>query len=552
MWENTLHLWNTVVKLKPEFTIPPSDPNPIHYFPTRSRSSVHNFGSSDSEQHSILWPPSLSKRIRLLLRGQKLPASPLIGEPAAALSMVEIPPVLGPLALLCMRTGISFAIKQANAFGGGWFNEFAQRFRKFTTNPISALQGIEESRTPMTFLRPLQLVKTGHSSLRRINGYGPYGGFPLGSSRKIGKDSYSSESARPEPSASTDSTMPACARATFEVDPSPIMEDVQNFPSLDSVYFSCVTSGTVGDNPDQNMMSDIYQEQEGQDDDARNFDHTNLSGSFVLQSTSCRDITGTARDSFATAESVPTLLLTFPTPKPRKPLNFVPQTVHKFVAATVSGESSSTLTGGHQSLNVPALPRCTVCGFGFGLDLHDLKVPLSSNPCRFCEPQWLACKLWYEARGKGLGERSAVRPAVDELGQLDDKQARSHAKTAYSRFSNVIMKDGTRTTKCTTKRTAATVWKKEPNRKDKDNSVLDPWIVSTCVMSNAEGTAIEAGTYARGTRRKAVSRIRGHLEADCSRTLYGIERSRSWEQKISLACGTSKEDVEQEKEHSRE
>ncbi|KAJ7934615.1 hypothetical protein B0H13DRAFT_1854914 [Mycena leptocephala] len=463
-----------------------------------------------------------------------------------------------------LRDQIKGNAEQADAFGGGWFNEFAQHFRKFTTNPISALQGIEESRTPMTFLRssPLQLVKTGHSSLRRINGYGPYGGFevgqsiavseatgssflsmlckadktveggqsrsdsntvfvnrsglPLGSSRKIGKDSYSSESARPEPSASTDSTMPACARATFEIDPSPIMEDVQNFPSLDSVYFSCVTSGTVGDN--QNMMNDIYQEQEGQDGDARNFDHTNLS---------------TARDSFATPESVPTLL-TFPTPKPRKPLIFAPQTVHKFVAAAVSGESSSTLTGGHQSLNVPALPRCTVCGFGFGLDLHDLKVPLSSNPCRFCEPQWLACKLWYEARGKGLGERSAMRPAVDELGQLDDKQARSHAKTAYSRFSDVIMEDGTRTTKCTTKSTAATVWKKvtrrlEPNRKDKDNSALDPWIVSTCVMSNAEGTAIEAGTYARGTRRKAVSRIHGHLEADCSRTLYGIERSRSWE-----------------------
>ncbi|KAF8204316.1 hypothetical protein K438DRAFT_555911 [Mycena galopus ATCC 62051] len=38
-------LWNTVVKINPEFTIPPSDPDPTHHFSTRNRRPVNNFGS---------------------------------------------------------------------------------------------------------------------------------------------------------------------------------------------------------------------------------------------------------------------------------------------------------------------------------------------------------------------------------------------------------------------------------------------------------------------------------------------------------------------------
>lgn len=187
---------------------------------------------------------------------------------------------------------------------------------------------------------------------------------------------------------------------------------------------------------------------------------------------------------------MPALVLTFPTPEPPKSPVFAPQspfTVHKFVAASAPDDSTSA--GGDQrasNLAVPTLPRCTDCGFGFGLDFHDLKAPLSSKPCRFCEPQWLACKMWYQARGNSLREPCAVRPAesnassraivgklglpvgshrglgldaMDEMAELDNKQARVHMKAVgegYSRFSNVIIKDKTRTTK----RTAATVWKK--------------------------------------------------------------------------------------------
>ncbi|KAJ7492200.1 hypothetical protein FB451DRAFT_1217353 [Mycena latifolia] len=188
-------------------------------------------------------------------------------------------------------------------------------------------------------------------------------------------------------------------------------------------------------------------------------------------------------------ESVPALVLTFPTPEPPKTPVFAPQspfTVHKFVAAAASG--GPTCVGSAQrfsTLAVPTLPRCTHCGFGFGFDFHDLEAPLTNNPCRFCESQWLACKMWYQARGNSLREPCAIRPAesnascraivgklglpvgshrglgievVDELGQLNERQTEVHAKAVgkgYSRFSNVIIRDRT-----STKRTAATVWKK--------------------------------------------------------------------------------------------
>lgn len=190
---------------------------------------------------------------------------------------------------------------------------------------------------------------------------------------------------------------------------------------------------------------------------------------------------------------VPALVLTFPTPEPPKTPVFAPQspfTVHKFVAAAASGDLTSA--GPEQrfsKLAVPALPRCTHCGFGFGLDFHDLEAPLSSNPCRLCEPQWLACKMWYQATGASLREPCAVRPAesnassraivgrlglpvgshrglgvavVDEIGQLNEGQAEVYRKAVgegYSRFSNVIIKDRTRT-----KRTAAAVWQKVTRR----------------------------------------------------------------------------------------
>ncbi|KAJ7750248.1 hypothetical protein B0H16DRAFT_1550037 [Mycena metata] len=313
-------------------------------------------------------------------------------------------------------------------------------------------------------------------------------GWPMG--RRSGKESsrLGSVVVRPDANVVTNCTSPPRPRTSFEVDLSPIIEDIQSFPSFGDVNSSFGTFSILGGNLDQNTTNGGYEEQEHQDQDSRNFDHMNLSGSFVLQSTSCRDMR--VRDPVGNEELVPALVLTFPTPEPPKSPIFAPQsafTVHKFVAAT--GRDTLTSAGFDQrtsNLAVPALPRCTHCGFGFGLDFHDLEAPLSSNPCRLCEPQWLACKMWYHARGDSLREPCAVRPAesnastraiigklglpigshrglglegVDELGQLDEKRPQRHEPAngeGYSRFSNVIIKDRT----MTTRGTVATVWKK--------------------------------------------------------------------------------------------
>ncbi|KAJ7361268.1 hypothetical protein DFH08DRAFT_843615 [Mycena albidolilacea] len=374
--------------------------------------------------------------------------------------------------------------------------------RRFQIAPKAGCTTPKTTDSDSSFLKMSGAERTaGRRRLRRSDGsVGSVNrfGWLLSSSRKSGKGSYSAESVatRPEVSAVTvNDTTPPRPRAFFEVvGLSPIVEDAQSFPSFGDLNCSFDTFSVVrGGNFDRNVTPNgRYREQEQayQDSDSRNFDHMNLSGSFVLQSTSCRDLSSACYPETAGEESVPALVLTFPTPEPPKSPVFIPQspfTVHKFVAAMAPGPSASAEC--IAQLAVPALPRCTHCGFGFGLDLDDLEAPLSSNPCRFCEPQWLACKMWYQARGDRLREPCAVRPAesnasrraivgklglpvgshrglglgtgtgVDEMGQMDDKQAatgRGAEGYGYSRFSNVIIKDRTRTTK----RTAAAVWRK--------------------------------------------------------------------------------------------
>ncbi|KAJ7070611.1 hypothetical protein C8F01DRAFT_386407 [Mycena amicta] len=193
--------------------------------------------------------------------------------------------------------------------------------------------------------------------------------------------------------------------------------------------------------------------QDQDEDDPRNFEHVNLSGSFILQSTSCCDIKSQNED----IQPLPALVLTFPTPEP--------PTLSRFAAS--SGFQRDTI-----NLTVPNLPRCSHCGFGFALDFHNLEVPQKHKPCRFCEPQWLACKTWYEgekimqsaesrehsAALKLTGDdRRALGPeVVDEHGQVHEKPTEIHAKAVgegYSRFSNVIIKDKSASR-------AITVWRK--------------------------------------------------------------------------------------------
>ncbi|KAJ6541922.1 hypothetical protein B0H19DRAFT_329312 [Mycena capillaripes] len=76
MLENTLRLWNTVVKLKPEFTIPPSDPDPIHHFSTRNRRSVNNFGSYASGLGTSINSLTSLQRTSIAPAGPSTPRKP--------------------------------------------------------------------------------------------------------------------------------------------------------------------------------------------------------------------------------------------------------------------------------------------------------------------------------------------------------------------------------------------------------------------------------------------------------------------------------------------
>ncbi|KAJ6486211.1 hypothetical protein C8R47DRAFT_1129477 [Mycena vitilis] len=580
MLGNTVRLWNTVVKLKPEFSIPPSDPNPIHHFSTRTRRSANNISSypSGTSFNSLASPqrplnaragPStpkkpLDRRACCCARHGPDPISPKTpgihtstpvntGPSSRSMNRVhskersskhrrepsvrDSSPIESP-SVREMKPQFSARKPKAaeQAISVSELGELAIRVRqrhtgeKTKTGTYSRMKASLKSWTSSN-PQPVHLAKVfprepkvkrssvrskedacrrsglrTHTAQAKSEGYSflsipdradttarkrePRGtdgksalvnrfGWPLAPSRKSGKGSCSTVSvpARPDQSAATERKLPTRPRASFNVDLSPIIEDVHSLPSLGNADSSLDNLSALGGRADQNPSSSdwggmdgaryiqatniTYQEQDqDQDNDSRNFDHMNLSGSFVLQSTSCRDIT--AYDPHPNDEdSVPMVVLTFPTPEPPRSPLFAPQspfTVHKFVGATTLGDSASENSiPGTSNLTVPALPRCTQCGFGFGLDLHNLEASMSGNPCRFCEPQWLACKMWYQARGKTLREPCAMRPAesnasrrtivrklglpmgshrglgigidtVDELGQRN-RHARVHAKT---------------------------------------------------------------------------------------------------------------------------
>ncbi|KAK7007024.1 hypothetical protein R3P38DRAFT_3282198 [Favolaschia claudopus] len=312
-------------------------------------------------------------------------------------------------------------------------------------------------------------------------------GWPLSASPTSQRETSDSVPARSGPVAKN-FTSPARSRASFEVDLSPILEDVPAFPThsdLNSNSDPFSISSNIDENTTRNNRGQGYLEE-----DSRNFEHMNLSGSFILQSTSCHDINKACTGKLHEKESPPALVLTFPTPEPPTSPVFEPQlspfAVINFSAPTAS--SHHIQYGGSHLLAVPTIPRCTHCGFGFGLDLHDLEMPMKSIPCRFCEPQWLACKTWRETGGNNRGNalqptgnnsngrrpmdtgdklglpigshrstrRRSTLPVADELGQIEMGNMQTSRTEGHSKFSNVIVKDCTRTSS----HRVAMVWKK--------------------------------------------------------------------------------------------
>ncbi|KAK7695124.1 hypothetical protein QCA50_002314 [Cerrena zonata] len=94
------------------------------------------------------------------------------------------------------------------------------------------------------------------------------------------------------------------------------------------------------------------------------------------------------------ALSLPSVVLTCPTPnEPSSPV-FVPRTpisVSRFVSAS-SMSTSSPLTPMSRPFPVPSLPKCEGCG---------LTAFETGEQCSECDNQWLACKIWYRANDGG-------------------------------------------------------------------------------------------------------------------------------------------------------
>ncbi|THH20513.1 hypothetical protein EW146_g854, partial [Bondarzewia mesenterica] len=120
------------------------------------------------------------------------------------------------------------------------------------------------------------------------------------------------------------------------------------------------------------------------------------------------------------AESLPSFVLTIPTPQPIQSPVFVPQspfTIENFVEASQPSPNPSLFRYGPssgQNRIVPLLPRCD----------H----PREKGPdmCRECETQMLACKVWFQESDGGRrqtlrepfvkpGESNAVNRAVMEI-----------------------------------------------------------------------------------------------------------------------------------------
>ncbi|KAK7063849.1 hypothetical protein R3P38DRAFT_3416401, partial [Favolaschia claudopus] len=572
-------VWNTVVKIHPDFTIPPSDPDPLHHFSTRNCRSVNNMNSCIGTSINSL--ASLKRGSTLPLATKTptprktrvqantcccachapVPASPNTPTRKASnlhadimARSLSVRPILHrvrvPLriqdrwaARCCFvssarRSGRkSYTVHRVQAGTDGYdvdrsmavseMGEISFRARPIPVSKISPSTKEKQPAKPppkvgsyskfviflprSAFSRRLPIAtdcfqaddsflfmssnegkNTGTRRLRRsdrsivlVNRFG----WPLSASPTSQRKTSDSVPARSGPVAVSDPknfTSPARSRASFEVDLSPILEDVPSFPThsdLNSNSDPFSISSHIDEHTTHNNQGQGYLEE-----DSRNFEHMNLSGSFILQSTSCHDINKGSCTGKHEKESPPALVLTFPTPEPPTSPVFEPQ-LSPFAVINFSAPDASSnhiQYGGSHLLAVPTIPRCTHCGFGFGLDLHDLEMPMKSIPCRFCEPQWLACKTWRETGGNNRGNalqptdngrrpmdtgdklglpigshrstrRRTTLPVADELGQIGTGNNMQSSRTeGYSRFSNVIVKDRTRTSN----HRVVMVWKK--------------------------------------------------------------------------------------------
>ncbi|KAJ7687434.1 hypothetical protein B0H17DRAFT_688761 [Mycena rosella] len=378
MLETTRRFLNTVVKTKPAFTIPPSDPDPIHHFSTRNRRSANNFTSHGSKTSVNSWGTPQKRYLPSLDPvGTSTPRKPATKDrpcccschrpepasPAVHTSLANREP--GSCSRSIKRTRIekqpsghrrepasheyphikSTAVPSAPTQRGVWrpisvsemgelplrttpvnepmkfgtYSRMKASFKSWSsprppaarlkkpTRPQSEIQKFtvrsEDAGSRRTFRTPRSGL--GHPATKdagppfmpgekKVYGRGSNDthivsvnrfGWPLSASRNSGKGSCSTDSvlARPEAGAVNDyKPPPPRSRTSFELDLSPIIEDIHSFPSLDNTASSSCGSSSLGaERHDHSRSGDReqeHQDQEYQDLDSRNFDHMNLSG----------------------------------------------------------------------------------------------------------------------------------------------------------------------------------------------------------------------------------------------------------------------------------
>ncbi|KAF5391850.1 hypothetical protein D9757_001819 [Collybiopsis confluens] len=196
---------------------------------------------------------------------------------------------------------------------------------------------------------------------------------------------------------------------------SPIIEDPTTFDDVDNIlaYYSGNHLNFAFDEADWEPEPIFDVDQQPEAKRAERSDHSDFQCtrqmSFVLKSTEICDT-----PYCSTFKDQPSALtLTFPTPEIPGISTFIdavpllqrstheisqqPQTPPR----RPSGNSVNSLL---PPTPIPALPRCTVCKFGFAYDVTGSTSMLPGSfenvkPCNKCQDQWNRCRNWYGKRG---------------------------------------------------------------------------------------------------------------------------------------------------------
>ncbi|KIK63581.1 hypothetical protein GYMLUDRAFT_442841 [Collybiopsis luxurians FD-317 M1] len=167
--------------------------------------------------------------------------------------------------------------------------------------------------------------------------------------------------------------------------------------------------------------------------------------SFVLKSTDSGGNSSLSDTEYHLSQNLlspPALTLTFPTPEIQEtstlpdPLSLIPiSTLQVSLPLQPQTPPRRSLGNTYDSLlpptPMPALPRCTSCGFGFTFDATGspgtLSRPISgTQPCDKCQDQWNRCRNWYGKRGWEM----------DMLADQDNSDTKiSKSRTGFERAS---------------------------------------------------------------------------------------------------------------------